>query len=312
MSGENQETETLTPEVEVVSNSALSTIVSAEIDMQISTAKKYPRDLGRVLSNIKKLATITQDTAASCFFSIPRAGKYIQGNSIRFAEIVASQYGNVRTGYRVLEHNGKTIRAQGMCHDLETNYLFTAEEEKNITDKNGKIFNQDMITMTGKSCQAIALRNAIFKVIPMALLAEMEMEIKQVAIGKNVSIDIRWKNCVNKYASINITEKQLLDHIQITKYQELTDDDFVNLIGLFNAITKENIITAKEVFTKENSGKEIHDILGGALDGEGSENSAKNEDETKDPKATVAGATPAAVSGTLFNEQNKGKKDKSK
>jgi hypothetical protein len=53
--------------LEVVGNDALTAISRAEIDMQISTAKKYPRNIQRVKTAMLSIATMDQETAEACF-----------------------------------------------------------------------------------------------------------------------------------------------------------------------------------------------------------------------------------------------------
>src|SRR4030095_13145064 len=74
---------------------AIEAISRAEIDVQIATAKRYPRVLTQVKQDMLEMATIDEETAAACFYSVPRGSKNIVGPSIRLAEIAFSCYGNV-------------------------------------------------------------------------------------------------------------------------------------------------------------------------------------------------------------------------
>ena len=83
----NNEIQTIdAQEVEVMQvNNAetLTALTKGEIDAQIATAKQYPRNLARVLNNIETLATIDEDVAGSCFYTLRRQGKVIEGASVR-------------------------------------------------------------------------------------------------------------------------------------------------------------------------------------------------------------------------------------
>src|SRR5688500_14733606 len=81
---------------------ALAALNRSEIDMQISTAKKYPRSVTRFKRDVESLACLDEETAATMFYSLPRGGKNIIGPSVRFAEVVASSWGNIRSGARVI------------------------------------------------------------------------------------------------------------------------------------------------------------------------------------------------------------------
>lgn len=260
---------TITEEVQLIeSPTALQAIVSAEIDQQISTAKKYPRNLSQALKRIKDISCLTQETAEECIYSLPRRDengntKNITGLSIRMAEIVASQYGNIRYGSRTIGHDGKMITAQGVCHDLENNVAVTKEVQRRITNRYGKTYGDDMIIMTGNAASSIAMRNAVFTVIPRALLAQLEKDVRNTALGVNMSSEQRWIKAVESYKSLGVTEKQLLEHLQISKKVELTDDHFIHLIGMYTAITKEKMITVEQAFSKDSVGKDLSEIVSG-------------------------------------------------
>ena len=156
-------------QIAVVAQESLSLITKAEIDVQISTAKAFPRSLKQFQDRAMSMATFSEEIAASCSYALPRGGKSLEGPSVRLAEIIVSSFGNIRSGARVIANDGKTITAQGICHDLETNNCVTVEVKRRITDKNGKTFNEDMQVVTGNAACAIAFRNAVFKVVPSAL-----------------------------------------------------------------------------------------------------------------------------------------------
>ena len=101
-------------------------LARAELDVQISTAKAYPRDVHRSLQYAEQLATMDEETAQSCFYVLPRKDKdgtkkEIKGASIRLAEIIANAWGNIHAATRIIENDGRHITAEGIAWDLETN-----------------------------------------------------------------------------------------------------------------------------------------------------------------------------------------------
>ena len=48
---------------QVIEATALEVLNRSEIDIQIATAKQYPRDLKKVLGNIRAFATLDEETA---------------------------------------------------------------------------------------------------------------------------------------------------------------------------------------------------------------------------------------------------------
>lgn len=74
----------------------------SEIDMQIATAHKFPRSIKRFRQEALAMVTLNEQIAESCIYALPRGNKTIEGPSARFAEVVASAWGNCRAGARVV------------------------------------------------------------------------------------------------------------------------------------------------------------------------------------------------------------------
>ena len=225
----------------------LTALTKGEIDAQIATAKQYPRNLARVLNNIETLATMDEDVAGSCFYTLRRQGKVIEGASVRMAEIVASSWGNLRTQARIIANDGKTITAQGVCHDLETNTAISVEVKRRITDKNGKAYSDDMQIMTGNAACAIALRNAVFKVVPAALIKKAIDKAKKVSLGESMALETSREKMLAYFKTIGVDDRQIFDYLSVDKIEEIDIDMVVELRGLATAI-KEGTTTVKEAF----------------------------------------------------------------
>ena len=235
-------------EVLQVSNvESLAALNKSEIDIQIATAKQYPRNLSQVLNNIETLATMDEETAASCFYILRREGKAIEGPSIRLAEIIASSWGNLRVQGRIIGNDGKKITAQGVCHDLESNYAASTEVNVRITYKNGKTYSDDMqITVGGAACSK-ARRNAIMMVVPYALIKKIIAKAKKVSLGKATSLEESRKKMLDFYQKIGVDQQHIFDYLSISKIEEIDMDMVVELRGLATAI-KEETTTVQETF----------------------------------------------------------------
>lgn len=234
MEEEKTTVEVLSPTA--VAQSELGVIIKAEIDTQISTAKAYPRSLKQFFDRALSMATISESVAASCNYALPRGGKTLSGPSVRLAEIVTSSYGNIRSGARVIANDGKTITAQGICHDLETNNCVTVEVKRKITDRNGKTFNEDMQTVTGNAACAIAFRNAVFKVIPAALIQDIYEQTKNVARGTAETLPQRRDKAVKFLAEKGVKAGQICSALGIKRIEDIDLDKLVDLRGIVSAI----------------------------------------------------------------------------
>lgn len=229
----------------------LQAINKAEVDIQIATAKMYPRDIHKVLSTIETYATMDTETAEDCFYAL-RRGKgndaaVIEGLSVRMAEIVAGAWGNIRVQTRIIGNDGKTITAMGICHDLETNFATSVEVKRRITDRFGKTFSEDMQVVTGNAASAIAFRNAVFKVIPKAVTKKVIANVKQVALGQAIDLETSRKRMIDYFAKIGVTQTQLLEHLEIKNTDQIDKENILYLRSLANAI-KEGTTSVKETF----------------------------------------------------------------
>ena len=157
------DTATLPP---VVEPGVLAKLAESEIQHQVATAHRFPRSLTKFQTEMRDMVTLDAATAAECMYSLPRDSRAIIGPSARFAEIVASAWGNNRSGARIVDMTGGFITAQGVFHDLERNVAVTIEVQRRITDKSGRRFKDDMIAVTGNAAVSIALRNAVLKGVP--------------------------------------------------------------------------------------------------------------------------------------------------
>ncbi len=237
--------------IQVQQADMLQAINRSEIDIQISTAKTYPRDITRSLERIKTIATLDTETAEDCFYALRRGrgndAQLIEGVSVRLAEIIAGAWGNLRVATRIVGNDGKTITAQAVCHDLETNLAVSLEVKRRITGKDGKTYSEDMQVMTGNAASAIAFRNAVLKIVPPAVTKRVINDIKQVAMGQGLTRETQMQRMTDYFAKLGVTQKELLNYLGIKNIVEVTDDMVFELRGLANAI-KEGTTTVQETF----------------------------------------------------------------
>lgn len=246
----------MTEVISVNGAAMLEAINRSEVDMQVVTAHKFPRSIDKCKENIVALAAMDDTIAYNCFYHLERTDKdgqksVIEGPSIRFAEIIAACWTNLRLAQRIVGNDGVTVTAQGVCHDLETNVAVSMETKRSIVNKYGKTFSQDMQVVTGNAAAAIALRNAICKVVPTVLIKSCVDAIKAKALEhiQQIGVSESWKNCVAWFQTLGVTDVMLLSFLGKKTAAEVTNDDIMKLGGVYNAI-KEGTTTVDETFRK--------------------------------------------------------------
>ncbi|MDR1938741.1 MAG: hypothetical protein LBQ73_09650 [Tannerellaceae bacterium] len=271
--------------IQIQQSEMLQALNRSEVDIQISTAKQYPRHLPDVLNLIATYATMDTETAEDCFYALRRKNpdgtpNVIEGISVRMAEIIAGAWGNLRVQTRIIGNDGRTITAQGICHDLETNVAVSVEVKRRITDSKGKTYSEDMQVVTGNAASAIAFRNAVLKVVPKAVTKRVLEDVKQVALGKAIDLETGRANALANYAKAGVTEQMIFDYLNITKREEIDKEKLFALKAAWNAI-KEGTTTAEEEFIKPTQEKKAQ---------------AESDKKADDAKGKVDDAMNAATS----------------
>jgi hypothetical protein len=231
----------------------------AEYEIQIATAKRFPRDLTRVKNNCIAIVTMDNETAESCRFSIPSPGKIISGKSVHLARIIAQQYGNILIESRVKQITDKQILSEAVCFDFETNYACRIEVRRSIlqypANKSGipMRMSDDMITVIGNACNAIALRNAIFNVIPAGISDAAYKAALQVITGdlsdEKMLIAAREKVVKDFKVHYGIDENRLLRTIGLTSVSQVRIEQIADLKGMIQSL-KDGDATIEGMFPK--------------------------------------------------------------
>lgn len=289
----------------------LQAINRAEVDMQISTAKQYPRDLNAVLNKIATYATMDKETAEDCFYVLRRKDAngqdtVIEGLSVRMAEIIAGAWGNLRVQTRIIGNDGRMITAQAVCHDLETNFAVSKEVKRSIMTKKGYTYSQDMQVVTGNAAASIAFRNAVLTVIPKAVTKRIINEVKQVALGQSIDLETSRQNIIQYFAKLGVSQQQLFDYLGIKKLEEIDKQSVFELRATANAI-KEGTTTVQETF--------VRPAVEAKKQAEGVAAAASAQAKATAAIAQATGEAPVGVdpeTGEVTGEKPQGKKTSTK
>lgn len=230
-----------------VESGTAALINRSEIDMQIATAHKFPRSIKRFRQEALAMVTLNEQIAESCIYALPRGNKTIEGPSARFAEVVASAWGNCRAGARVVSDQGNFVTAQGIFHDLERNVAITYEVQRRITDSRGRRYNDDMIGVTGNAASSIALRNAILKGVPKAFWDDMYQAARATVMGDFQTLANRRAEAMKAFVALGVKPDQVFAKLGVSGVEDIGLEHLVTLRGLITAI-KEGDTTPEQAF----------------------------------------------------------------
>jgi len=230
----------------VQQDSQMAAVVSrAEIDQQIATAKRFPRTVTQFKARLMNLATMDYETACSCFFSFPRSGKQIEGPSIRLAELAASAWQNLRVEGRMTGNDDKWAYAEGAAWDLENNVAWKSPARRLITKQ-----TDDMIGLASAAAAAVAMRNAVLKVVPRSFIQPVYEKCRKVAMGKAETLANRRTKAFAWFAKLGVTAERVLLALGREGPDDITLEDIATLAGMVTAL-QEGHTTVEEAFPEQ-------------------------------------------------------------
>lgn len=263
--------------IEVESPDVLGILAKAETDVQIATAKQYPRSVREFVREATEMATLDEEIAGECMYAIKRAGKIIEGPGARLAEILASAWGNCRAGARVIDIGDKFVTAQGVFADLQRNVIIQYEVQRRITDKHGRRYGDDMIGVTANAACSIALRNAVFKGIPKAFWKGVYSAARQAAIGNAETLSSKRDKMIAAFGKMGADADTICAFLEIKGIDDITLDHLALLRGVYTSVKDgEQSIDAAFDTKKPAPGKRV------------SKSKLNKPKEEKPPKGVVA------------------------
>lgn len=245
-------TTAMLPEPVGLPPSSLEILTRSELDTQMIAARRYPRSIAMFRQNVMAMIRQDVETAEACYYVLKRRKgdgslATISGPSIRLAELVKSAWGNLRSGGRVLAETEREVIGQGFACDLQTNTSTVREVRRGITRANGGRFTDDMVIVTGNAAVAIAERNAIFGVIPRAMIDPLVAFAKKVVAGNIKTLGEARKRALAECAALKVTPARVCAVFGRAGVDDLTADDLADLRGILTNIGEGNI-TADAAF----------------------------------------------------------------
>lgn len=281
--------------------SMVTGLAKAEIDQQIATARSFPRKVPSVVREITSMATLSEGAAAEMNYSLPRGGKSLTGPTIRMAELIVSSWGNCRVGARVVhvDRVEKYLEAEGVFHDLQSNASTTARVRRKISNRDGILFNDDMITVAGNAACSIAKRNAVLAGVPKAAWMPGYEAAMKVIKGDAVTLSERRGKALTMLGAFGVTPDMIFGALGVDDIQEVTLEHMPTLIGWHTGLKSEEA-TVEGLFGRpggedpnakpkkeKKSAKGVKSKLEDAVketDDEGSEKGKKAEGDDKKSK----------------------------
>jgi hypothetical protein len=225
----------------------------AEVQGAIILAKKFPRNVVESIDRIKNSCQRV-GLAEQALYSYSKGGTAITGPSIRLAEAIAQNWGNIQFGLRELEQNFGESTIEAFAWDVETNVkqikTFRVKHER-YTKKSGIIQLDDPreIYETIANNGARRLRACILGIVPGDIteiaVAECEQTLKAHA---DISPEAL-KKLTEAFAVFGVTTLQIEKRIQ-RRLDSITPAQLISLRKVYNSL-KDGMSTARDWFEPE-------------------------------------------------------------
>lgn len=215
------------------------TRAQSEVQGMMIVAKRFPRDQMAAYNRILKSCQ-RKTLAEQALYAYPRGGQTITGPSIRLAEALAQNWGNLSFGIVELEQRDGESVMQSYCLDLETNCrqekTFVVKHERDTkAGRRALTDNRDIYEMTANQ-GARRLRACILGIIPGdivdAALDECEKTLKGQT--KEPLID-RVRGMLAAFETLGVNQEMLEARLR-HKLEVTLETELVNLRKIYTSI----------------------------------------------------------------------------
>lgn len=230
-----------------------------EVKGQIFMARQFPRNVyqaeQRILDNCKRPAL-----AEAAVYSYPRGGSKVEGPSIRLAEVLAQNWGNLSFGVKELEQREGESVALAYAWDLETNVrqekVFTVKHSRKAGGKLKKLDDPRDIYELVANNGSRRVRACILGIIPGDIVEKAVEECNRTMQGGNKGplkdrIASALKAFKDKY---RVTQEQIEERFGYNT-GAFTERDIADLLKIYNSL-KDGMSKPEDWFSKKTAKEE--------------------------------------------------------
>jgi len=209
-----------------------------EVQAAMVVAKKFPRNEAEAMDRILK--TCTRPTlAVQALYAYPKGNTTVAGPSIRLAEAIAQNWGNIQFGIRELERMHGQSTMEAYAWDLETNTrqskVFYAEHIRRANGKNKSLDDpRDIYEMTA-NLGARRLRACILGIIPGDVVDHAVKQVEVTLNNQHGAPEEQITKLVEAFAAFGVTKDILAKRLG-HRVESCISAEIINLRTIYTAI----------------------------------------------------------------------------
>lgn len=210
----------------------------AEVQAAMIVAQRFPRNERDRMDAILNAFT-REELCEKAMYEYARGGTDISGLSIRAAEAIAQQWGNMQFGVRELEQRGGHSTVQSYAWDLQTNVReerqFHVEHVRATKKGTYRIEDPRDIYELVANQGARRLRACILAIIPIDVQRAVEKQIDLTLTNKIDVTPERIASLVEMFSGVGVTKRAIENLIQ-RSLDSITPLQMLRLGRIFTAI----------------------------------------------------------------------------
>lgn len=237
-------------EMQVISGGEVVEAKSATVEMATSrqaqevqaamvVAKRFPRDEDIAYSRIMK-ACKRQSLAETAVYEYRRGGQVVTGPSIRLAEVLAQNWGNIDYGLIEMEQRNGESQVMAYAWDLETNVrqtkIFTVPHFR-ATKSGGYALTdpRDIYEMVANQ-GARRVRSCILGVVPKDIVDEAVSECAKTLKSGKEPISDRVRKMISVYQESFGVSKEALEKFAGCNSDAFTEQTLLSLGRIYTSL----------------------------------------------------------------------------
>lgn len=221
----------------------------SETQSAMYVAKRFPRDGVAALDRIVN-ACARPGLAEAALYQYSRGGTEITGPSIRLAEAIAQNWGNLQFGIRELEQRHGVSTVEAFAWDVENNTRqVKIFQVKHVRHTKKGAYNledpRDIYEMVANQ-GARRLRACILGIVPGDIVEAAVKQCEETLKTKAAVTPERINALLQKFSEYKITKEQIEVRIQ-RRLEAITPAQMVNLGKIYNSL-KDGMSTPMDWF----------------------------------------------------------------
>lgn len=220
-----------------------------EIQAALVIAKKFPRSQGKAFEDIMQ-ACQRPFLAQQAMYAYPRGHQVVTGPSIRLAEVLAQNWGNMVSGIRELSQSDGVSEVEAFAWDLQTNTqvtkIFHVPHERHTKQGVKRLTDPRDIYELVANQGSRRVRACILSVIPGDIVEAAVKRCERTLTSDNEPIADRIRKLIEAFNELDVKVEHIEDRLA-HKIEVTSEVELVNLRAIYKSL-KDGMASREDFF----------------------------------------------------------------